>query len=463
MIKYIYLDSNKANSGHYEEPWTVWWINTDDEYPMDNVAVSGSQSVSGPVSSGILNPVDQDYWFTNVAASGFAQLPTFPVEIIPTTLSLFVRNLPSGIGMAIRDVYVIYKPTFNSVPSDIVLASGFLTQYDFPAQTEFVNTELQLTLNPNTGDYYHLLPSGIPTLEFGFYDYLGSTRKVISEINLYSSGTNWVASSGFSINNNIGLFMTGSPPSYFGALLDEEGNYLLAENNDNLFPESLDTPPLYIHSVEVSSGNCDLYIYGIDIHSGTLPLFLEANIPTSTLNLYLQGVDPTSNSGTLSLWMWGTNNSGIFNTLTLSLGSDDSPAPDYQLNLAMVGGGVLGSQTATLNLVIVGGPTPTNTIDLVLWNGYVSSNEDITLFLSAPSGTLGAVPTSGTMNLFIGRDNNGTLYGTNLYISGPMVSSGIIPMYMLGGSSGLTSDVDMYINGLGYITKQITPLFVRGL
>lgn len=433
-VRYIYLDKDLYNDAHFTGDSFVWkltFTNLLSSTDMDDAPTTGDSGVVDAVDEGILFPVDTSFWFAQVISSGLAKLPTEPITINPQSLSLSIRNWPESSGMTISDIYVIYKSGLNpTIDYDVILASGYLSPYNFPSQTGWVTTELQLNLNTiQSGLYYNLLSEGIPTLEFEFYNNIsGVTYKKISEINLIASGST------FTKTNTLSLFMN-VPANYYGALRDEDGEYILAENNNNIFPESLETVPMFIESLDFSSG---------------------------TMNLYLQVADITLNSDTLPFYLFSTSSSGIFDSIDLTLGSNISPAPEYTLNLSLTGGGILGELSATMNLHMFSGPIPTGTIDLILWNGYINFNDNIPLFLSAPSGTLNAIPDSGIMNLYMGRQYDGVLSNVSLYICGPSGLTENVPLYILCGPSGANSSINMYMSGLGYTTTQI-PFFVRGL
>src|SRR5690606_19054272 len=120
---------------------------------------------------------------------------------------------------------------------------------------------------------------------------------------------------------------------------------------------------------------------------------------SSTMNLYLQGPQGIEESGNVHLSIYSSQESGLFNTLNLSI-SGENERNSY-LNLTIVGEGPYDSSTSYLYTFLKGignddGSLPADlSCDFVLWNEFNQESNDLSLFLATASGTDGAIPVNG--------------------------------------------------------------------
>lgn len=121
-----------------------------------------------------------------------------------------------------------------------------------------------------------------------------------------------------------------------------------------------------------------------------------------------------------------------------------------------------GSLSRSMNLFI-GGQTHSisSSLEMVLWNGQSglnTGNNYLPLFIQGDGVTAGAIPASGTLNLFLKRDPTEMM---PLFLQGPgvPVASGF-DLYMQG-SYVLGSGFDMFMPAHGLASGTI-PLFLHG-
>lgn len=218
---------------------------------------------------------------------------------------------------------------------------------------------------------------------------------------------------------------------------------------------------LVLYNVQSPPSGTDLYIRGLDSTNSGIPLYIAGSTETASMNLYINSDPYVQSSGNAPLYIWGTTNSGISNSISLFVG-DNAPSGTKtgNMNLCLLGP-YFGTATGGMNLFLDSDyPTCSSGIDLVCYNAYTNSNSGISLYLSAPSGTDGAVPISGWMNLFIARDSEAIDGGIPLYIGGPFQNSGSIPLYILGGTPYFSS-IPLYTDGVG-VTENSVKLYTHG-
>lgn len=234
---------------------------------------------------------------------------------------------------------------------------------------------------------------------------------------------------------------------------------------------------LFLDGRQIKSGTNDLYMYGKDSESGIVNLLVKTTdftpdnsgeeLPTTAMNLYLRGpiAHPIS-SDDVPLFMWSTTNPSLYKTATLYLNSSASGQYSKSINF-VVKNELSESYTSTINTFLKaignsdGSITYTDEIPLVVYNGAEIESGYITINLHGPSGTDGAVPLSGSMNMFIHRGNNSIAHNHSLYLSGPTQSSdefniyleaqprptGTMPVFLFGGTSGVNEFVKLYTHG----------------
>jgi len=185
-----------------------------------------------------------------------------------------------------------------------------------------------------------------------------------------------------------------------------------------------------------------LYINGAPI-SGSIPLYIKGGLyDNASMNLYSSGLTPLESSGDISLFMWSTTNSGVFNTTPLHIGISGTPDPDYQLNLVMQGD-ASSDLTSNMNLFLENDNSVNDNIPLFLQNDYVLESGNIPLFMAAPSGTLGAVPFNDNMNLFINRQFNGVHHRVSLHLLAQSGENNNMNLFVEGGESGVNNNMPL--------------------
>ncbi len=232
---------------------------------------------------------------------------------------------------------------------------------------------------------------------------------------------------------------------------------------------------LYIQGAGSTNSGCTLYIAG-DFSFGSIPLYIggkdstNSGIPLTivgatekaSMPLYINSAPPSQMSGNMPLFMWATQNSGISQGMTLFVGENaPSGVKSAGMNLYINGPN---SQRVTASMPLFlkrDAYSEQGSVTLYCHNAYTESSGNLTLFLQAPSGTLGAVPISGAMNLFIARDSESVAHNMSLYVAGPNSSTESLPFYINGGTPYFSS-IPLYTNGLGVTTSDPLKFFTSG-
>ncbi len=225
---------------------------------------------------------------------------------------------------------------------------------------------------------------------------------------------------------------------------------------------------LYTSGAQISSNNVDLFVNGHDSLNNNIPLFINGH---SSVN---SGIDLFINGHSLS--------SGEFPLMILGpTGQSPSGWMDLFIYGSQVGTGVLLSE---IPLLIQGEP-PSGTIPLFI-NGHSSVNSGIDLFINGHSLSSGEFPLmilgptgqspSGWMDLFIygsqvgtgvllseiplliqGEPPSGTI---PLFIKSDFDPTGLLPLYISGSLSSLSSGISLYIENNTPFSG--IPLFIQG-
>jgi len=261
------------------------------------------------------------------------------------------------------------------------------------------------------------------------------------------------------------LYINGAIPSVNSGI-----DLYLAQNTSSgvadLFIQGYDNSsgniPLYLLGGLHESGTASLYLLASDVSNSGISLFLANNYGLASMNLFLQSTLGTLDSGSMSLFLWSTTNSGLFTTIPLYLENSNTLDPRYAMNLVSSGGGYLGNPSSTMNLYLRNDNSVNSGIPLYLSNEWVSSTGIIPLYINTPSGTDGAVPFSGTMNLYLSRQYDGVLYSMPLYIAGPVTSTSGISMYISGEESGVYGEAILYISGIDPEFSYVS-MYTRGI
>lgn len=281
-------------------------------------------------------------------------------------------------------------------------------------------------------------------------------------------------------SNSLNLFLRSGP---VGCLPYDSGNGAFSSAFGTAFDKQLcGSPPgwhmtLFLDGRQISSGTNDLYIYGHDNESGIASMFLKvidfvpddsgAAMPDTAMNLYLRGPIAHESSGDIPLFMWSTTNPSIYKSALLYLeGAEGSGQYNNNINF-IVKNELSESYTSSINTFLKaignsdGSITHVDNIPLIVYNNTELSSGTMSLFMNGPSGTDGAIPFSGSMNLFMNRQNESlshniqiyiptptqTTEDLNMYLDGQPRPTGIIPMYMFAGNSGIDDLVKLYTHG----------------
>lgn len=201
----------------------------------------------------------------------------------------------------------------------------------------------------------------------------------------------------------------------------------LAVSGDNIPPTR--NIPLYMKGFEAAAvqatDNMPLYVWSISSESGV----------KNETTLFIQGLDNLANSGTMSLYM------------------PNPPTP-------------VSAETSTMNLMLKGlgnadgWQNSSAEMTLFAYNNWAGENSGVPLVMWNQGGTSGAIPNSGSMNLFIKRPSEDSVADTTpLYILGQPPNSGETPLYIHGIIP--SGEVPLYINGVGKTTSNVT-LYTHG-
>lgn len=145
------------------------------------------------------------------------------------------------------------------------------------------------------------------------------------------------------------------------------------------------------------------------------------------MNLFLQS-DTQSINSSLFLSLFGSNNSGCFNSITLFAECDGGPSGNLNLFLQ---GPSSGAQTKSLPLSLTGAGNPLQSaITLFAQNNQSGVFSSITLYASGEGENPGYFPTSGQLNLFIQR-----------------IPSSAIPLYLRGEGIQVSGQLTLFTNG----------------
>jgi hypothetical protein len=372
---------------------------------------SGSNSIQSYVKSGTQLPTFNSYWSDGLKLDGgtaivqlYFNIPFDPMLIHPTGVDF--RIAYSGHEIIIDEIHFFLSKKENPLlTADIDIAKNDFLSAPLTAGTGIKNAHLDI-VESNRNTFSALIPGAIPRISGQFtMDYAGSTA----------------------INN---------------ALLDFD---------------------VIISGTNAFNSGFSLYTYGRDTFSGIINLYTSGiSRPNSNMPLYLRGPSTISGTTTLPLFIFSTTHSGLFGDIPLMIGyQDGTPDPRSALPL-YIGGPPSNSLNSSMNLFLENNTILSSGLNLFLKNSYIASSGTLQLFLSAPSGTLGSIPYSGNMPLYMSRrseamGNNMTLYlktsesstsNFNLWISGSNVPTTNIPLYLKVINNATLSGVTLY--GQGY-------------
>lgn len=283
-----------------------------------------------------------------------------------------------------------------------------------------------------------------------------------AQVNIYCSG---VFAPTSSKTNTFTLYCSGKNSITNSATLYTLGGTAYKQTALFIYSKSSvsGVPTLYIKSIPTKTNTSTLFINGAAAQKSTT-LFMRASVPISgRMNLFLKAKNPTPFSKISSLFTFSSTSSGIYKKTSLYLKVQPASGQfNSNMNLAMAGVGSFKS-TSSMNLFLkrdnyLGNPI--NTTSIFLKNAISGVNNTATIFICSPSGTFGAVPKSGTMNLFIQRASSNLISNTSLFINGPRNVTNTTPIYMNSRPSA-TGNPPLYVKGVGNLTSN-SKLFIGG-
>ncbi len=173
--------------------------------------------------------------------------------------------------------------------------------------------------------------------------------------------------------------------------------------------------------------------------SSSMPLYLCSNIADSSIPLFIQTEVPSELASSLPLFTYGDGGNTVnFAAIPLyinSVSGIDNVEHSY-LNLFLKNEET-GATSKSMNLFIDGQHALlTGDIPLFLKNG--GENKQLPLFISGEGTTAGAIPFTGSMNLFL-----------------RLAPSDSIPLYLRGPGDVYTGSVDMFIKGGVYASGTV--------
>ena len=237
--------------------------------------------------------------------------------------------------------------------------------------------------------------------------------------------------------------------------------YIRNSNQQDNFPvyiggkESVNNSfPLYIAG-GFSNSHLDLFIKGKDLSSGNFPLYICGATEKASMNMYMYSApNPTSNNS-FNMTIKGTNSGGVFGQFPLFIG-DNAPSGKKTASMNTYLQAPLSSRMmSNMNMFINSDiPKATSSFPVSLYNNIQTANNHANMFLKGPVGTDGAIPSSGDMNLFLGRDKEGVNHNFPLSISGPSTLNNNIGI-SLGGANKADNNISIYMNAIGKLSSAI--------
>ncbi len=264
-----------------------------------------------------------------------------------------------------------------------------------------------------------------------------------------------------STGNALTLYTSGQPIAHDGIDLFLQNSFVY------------DSTDLYINGYSSEASGCDLYISGgfrfdtttlyiggIDYLNDNTTLYIEGSTVKASMPLYIYSQPASEMSGNIPLSIWATDNPTNSKQMSLFIGENaPSGVKTNGMNLYAIGP-QSERVTASMNLFLRRDLYSENSSTTLFCRNELTGLEgQVTLFMNAPSGTLGAVPVSGQMNLFIAR-TEGIEGGLDLSISGPSASEEGIPLSIEGGPPTYSS-IPLMTDGIG-VNYQTLRVYING-
>jgi hypothetical protein len=220
----------------------------------------------------------------------------------------------------------------------------------------------------------------------------------------------------------------------------------------------------HVQSTTDPDDNLDLYIKGIPYTAppSSIPLFIEGdpvqryNTSPHNFPLFIEGLDPPDASGDQNLYIWGTTNPAIRDTMSLYMNCNIDPA--WRLPLYI--GTSAGSTNTSMNLFLDNHPKGDSGETTLYIEGPTGSNDSMPLFIITPSGTDGAFVERGSMNLYMDREfnshatrmqlflaQNKTIGSFNAFISGTVTVPSSIALYTHGSGAPPSDNIRLFTHG----------------
>ena len=295
-----------------------------------------------------------------------------------------------------------------------------------------------------------------------WYKDIGTTYS--GDINVYSAR---VYLDGYCIpqstGNGITLYVSGEPV--------RTGSLDLYIQNSTVF----DSCDLYIEGAEETNNSCTLfiagdfcfksttlYIAGHEEVSSDITLYMDGGFSKAPMPLYIFSQPPEEMTGNIPLHLWATEHSGNANGISLFVGEN---APSGQIGAGMnlyTLGPNSNSLTGNMNLFLRREyEQNTGSITMYCHNAFTGASGQLTLFMNAPSGTLGATPYAANMNLFIARSSEAIDNGIPLIINGPTETVDNTTLFINGGTPYFSS-IPLVTNGIGITDTERLKLYING-
>lgn len=276
-----------------------------------------------------------------------------------------------------------------------------------------------------------------------------------SNITLYTQGS--VAMTGFMPLVTISDAAVKSVDLYIGAASGSTSNVTLYTYGNAPASSYI---PLYTAGVAPSSV-ISLYSIGHIQTSGLIPLYISgSDTLTNNMCLFLKGNEVSFASGNIPLFTYSTSNSGLRSNIPLFINSDTSGNYSDSMVLYVGGeGGIYKSANIPLYIHSVT-PSVVNSIPLFVSNNYSSISSGMTLYVEAPSGTLGSNLIDSSIPLYISRSSESIQKGIPLYLHVNTQYSNYIPLFM-SGTYQSSNYIPCYMSGIGNSSKSIN-LYTHG-
>jgi hypothetical protein len=351
-------------------------------------------------------------------------------------------NNPGGLGQP-GSIILVYDTQYVTGSGDIIFYDMDIICSGSALNSSNSNSNLYTQGHIVNSGTLNLYTRGIADNSGTLNLYTVSTIPSSGYIDLYTSGTAF-SSGNMSLYLRCDYATSGIDLYTYG--------YDYSSGNTTLFCKAIDF---------ASSGDITLYTYGHLISSGSNNLFIWGfTSGTTPMNLFLKGQVAKSGVSNFPLFMFSTTNSGIYSNQTLYLeSSSGTPNPNNAMNLYTVGPSTLDT-SSSMNLVVYQDTTPSHEMPLFIGNYYESGANFVRLFVMSPSGTEGAVPLSGSMNLYMSRDYDSIANNVSLVIKQNDIASGIIPLVIFGTNYN-NSGINTYIGGI-YTGTDFTTLYMNG-